>query len=62
MLLAGFFFFNITHVVHILTIIYQLTNAHNKLQIMTSVELLHVLAPECHSQGVQEQRYVSLTC
>jgi len=27
---------------------YQATNALSKIQLMTSIKLLHVLAPECH--------------
>jgi len=32
--------------------IHQPINAFNKIRFMTSINLLHILAPGCHSQGV----------
>jgi hypothetical protein len=35
--------------------IYQPKNGHNKLQLIASINLLHVPPPGCHPQGVLEQ-------
>jgi len=40
----------VDHTVHILTINISTKNARNKMQIMSSIELLHVSAPGCHPQ------------
>jgi hypothetical protein len=32
-------------------LIQQPTTAHNKIQFMTNINLIHVSAPECHPQG-----------
>ena len=51
-----FFFFYVTHTVHILQSIYQPTHALNKIQLTTSIKLPRVLALGCSPQGVIEVR------
>jgi hypothetical protein len=43
-----------THTVHIFTINTSTKNALNETGFMTGTNLLHVLAPECHPQGLSQ--------